>query len=506
MSDILSLVVPSAAAIGARSDRSRSAAGGNADAFTSALDAPADKQKGEATDRQHRPDGRADEDGGSDHRTRLPFSDRMAKTLAALEARRKQSDADAIRLPDATAEDLPTVEAIGPTSAAVTKELDTEPTAASDVDPTEETTSNDQLQADAPDQPVIPPMPVVSRQEKTVPSQPQPAAAPGRRDEVTGTSRFAVDEPQATRTAETAFAPLPRGFEMAAAAGQPVARGAMPVHEDDPRASTRREPGQSATSTVATSQAQVSRQPAPAAQVETLRLGMQTRVDGPTLPVDEASPEAASVKTKAGTSTLADDAAPAPRVQVLSSSGTVAPAAVATMLPGPAQQLTSAMLTTLGTAQTQAANAAAPLPEATAARPAALHSLTIQLQPAELGRVLARMTINDGQLTVAVQVETSEAHQRISTDRDILSNALRSAGYEVDRIIVQQIQPGQAAQNQTLQGDQNRNAGNGFQAAGDGANGRGDGGANQGGGDGRQAALSPSSERAGQGDGGSLYI
>ncbi len=505
MSDILSLVAPSAAAIGARSDRGRSDAGGIADAFTSALDAPADKQKGEATDRQHRPDGRTDDDGGSDHRARLPFSDRMAKTLAALEARRKQSDADAIRLPDTTAEDLPMVEAVGPTSAAITKELDTEPTAASDVDPPEETTI-DQLQADAPDQPVIPPMPVVSRQEKTVPSQPQPAAAPGRRDEVTGTSRFAVDEPQATRTAETAFAPLPRGFEMAAAAGQPVARGATPANEDDPRTSTRREPGGSATSTVATSQAQVSRQPAPAAQVETLRVGMQTRVDGPTLPVDEASPEAASVKTKAGKSTLADDAAPAPRVQVLSSSGTVAPAAVATMLPGPAQQLTSAMVTTLGTPEAQAANAAAPLPEATAARPAALHSLTIQLQPAELGRVLARMTINDGQLTVAVQVETSEAHQRISTDRDILSNALRSAGYEVDRIIVQQVQPGQAAQNQTLHGDQNRNAGNGFQAAGDGANGRGDGGANQGGGDGRQAALSPSSERAGQGDGGSLYI
>lgn len=502
MRDILAFVGQPAGAIGARSERSRSDVGGISDAFATALDAPADKQKGEAIDARRRLDQRMNGQDEPDHRTRLPFADRMAKTLAALEARQQQGGTDAIRLPDPPVEDQSTTELPDPAGAIVRDEAETEPTAASDVDLIEEGTSGEPVQADALDQLVISTMPVVSRQEPT--PQPQASAGAGEHGEATRTVAVTEQAP-ATRPAEAAATMAPRGLETAAAAAVPLARGAAPADEGDPRTSTRREPAQVASTAAASPRTPAGQQPASQAQLSPQRTDTQAQAAAPSLPLDAAAPEA-QPNSLEPRSELASETTTTPKVQVVASSGIVAPAAVATSLPGPAQQLTSAMLATVGTSEAPATNPAVPAPEAVAARPAALHSLTIQLQPAELGRVLARMTISDGQLTVAVQVETTEAHQRISTDRDILSNALRSAGYEVDRIIVQQVQPGQAAQSQTLQGDQNRNTGNGFQATGEGPGGRGDGGANQGGSNGRPAPLAASTDRVGQGDGGSLYI
>ncbi len=502
MSDILSMVGPLAAPLGARGDRGRGDVGGTADAFATALDAPADKGAGEATDGRRTPEGRTPGDDGSDDRSRLPFADRMARTLAALDARQQQGGADAIRLPEPRAEDRPTAKAPDPTGSTLMEEPEAEPTATSDMELTEQT-SEALVQADTPGQPVIPPMPVVSRRDMTAPSTPQSSAGLGEADQASETSQIA-DQPSATRAADPTVSPARNGAAIAAAA-QPVAHGATPTNEDDPRTTTRRAPGPAATAGAASSQPSAGRQPASATPAATPDAAPQPRAGLSPHPVG-ARFETQSVEAEPEKSALADEQAPAPRVQVLSSSGIVAPVATAAALPGPAQQLTSALVTALGAAETPAANAAAPVPEAAPARPAALHSLTIQLQPAELGRVLARLTISDGQLTVAVQVETTEAHQRISTDRDILSNALRSAGYEVDRITVQQVPSGQAVQNQTAQGDQNRNTGNGFQATGEGPGGRGDGGANQGGDDRRQGTFAPTSERVGPGNGGSLYI
>ncbi|WP_295807360.1 flagellar hook-length control protein FliK [uncultured Nitratireductor sp.] len=71
-----------------------------------------------------------------------------------------------------------------------------------------------------------------------------------------------------------------------------------------------------------------------------------------------------------------------------------------------------------------------------------VQTLKIQLQPAELGMVTARLRIVADQLTVDLQVENAEARQRLSTDSDSIVKALRSLGYEIDRVNVQQSAPG----------------------------------------------------------------
>ncbi len=67
-----------------------------------------------------------------------------------------------------------------------------------------------------------------------------------------------------------------------------------------------------------------------------------------------------------------------------------------------------------------------------------VQTLKIQLQPAELGMVTARLRIVGEQLTVDLQVENTEARHRLSTDSDSIVKALRSLGYDIDRVTVQQ--------------------------------------------------------------------
>lgn len=75
-----------------------------------------------------------------------------------------------------------------------------------------------------------------------------------------------------------------------------------------------------------------------------------------------------------------------------------------------------------------------------------LHTLKIQLQPAELGAVTARISLAGEQLSIEIQVETAEARQRLGADSDALSRALRALGYEVDRVTVQHT-PGNSGAN-----------------------------------------------------------
>ncbi|WP_159589127.1 flagellar hook-length control protein FliK [Chelativorans xinjiangense] len=104
-----------------------------------------------------------------------------------------------------------------------------------------------------------------------------------------------------------------------------------------------------------------------------------------------------------------------------------------------------------------------------------LHTLKIQLQPAELGPVTARLSISGDKLLVELQVETTEARQKLNADGEAMTRALRALGYEVDRVTVQQTPGGTNAN--TGSGTSGREPG--FQpAAGEGRQGggtRGDG-------------------------------
>jgi hypothetical protein len=128
-----------------------------------------------------------------------------------------------------------------------------------------------------------------------------------------------------------------------------------------------------------------------------------------------------------------------PRITIVATQSITTPAPTTGALPAPAQQLAAAMTADLA-GRARGSDAAQAPAEAVQSRPAPMHSLTIQLQPVELGRVTARMVLVDGQLTVAISVENQEAQTRLSRDSDMLAGALRQAGYDVDRIVVQQAQ------------------------------------------------------------------
>lgn len=68
---------------------------------------------------------------------------------------------------------------------------------------------------------------------------------------------------------------------------------------------------------------------------------------------------------------------------------------------------------------------------------APVQSLKIQLHPAELGMVTARLRISDGQLSIEVEVETPEAYNRLSGENEAIARALRSHGISVDQVVIQ---------------------------------------------------------------------
>ncbi|WEX08320.1 flagellar hook-length control protein FliK [Chelativorans sp. AA-79] len=74
-----------------------------------------------------------------------------------------------------------------------------------------------------------------------------------------------------------------------------------------------------------------------------------------------------------------------------------------------------------------------------------LHTLKLQLQPVELGTVTARLSLSGDQLLVELQVETAEARHKLQADGDAMREALRTLGYDVDRIVIQQAPAGSSA-------------------------------------------------------------
>ncbi|MFN3546952.1 MAG: flagellar hook-length control protein FliK [Mesorhizobium sp.] len=77
-----------------------------------------------------------------------------------------------------------------------------------------------------------------------------------------------------------------------------------------------------------------------------------------------------------------------------------------------------------------------------------VRDLRIQLNPAELGSVEARLRIVGEQLSVEIRVEGGEAFRRLSSERDAIVSALRGLGFAVDDVSIQQ-QSQTSAQAQT---------------------------------------------------------
>lgn len=93
-------------------------------------------------------------------------------------------------------------------------------------------------------------------------------------------------------------------------------------------------------------------------------------------------------------------------------------------------------------AVSRAAAAAMEAQDAGSTRSRPLHTIQIQLQPHDLGRVTARMTMEGNQLHVELRVETSQARAQLTNDADSILKSLKASGFEIDRVSIQQVQPG----------------------------------------------------------------
>jgi chemotaxis protein MotD len=158
----------------------------------------------------------------------------------------------------------------------------------------------------------------------------------------------------------------------------------------------------------------------------------------------------------------------AQRVTVVASQTTPvmppAPALTSVGLSSASTQVVTAIREDVGEAS-RAALASIEAQEANGARNRPVHTLQIQLQPADLGRVNARMSLEGTQLRVELQVETEQARAALSRDADSILKALKAAGFEIDRVTIQQAQP---AANTAPTGNQDRGAAS-FAAQGNGA-------------------------------------
>jgi flagellar hook-length control protein FliK len=67
-----------------------------------------------------------------------------------------------------------------------------------------------------------------------------------------------------------------------------------------------------------------------------------------------------------------------------------------------------------------------------------VNTLKIQLHPIELGVVTARLSTTGSQLSVEIQVESGEAYKKLTTDSEAILKALRSIGYDIEKVSIQQ--------------------------------------------------------------------
>lgn len=116
----------------------------------------------------------------------------------------------------------------------------------------------------------------------------------------------------------------------------------------------------------------------------------------------------------------------------------VTPATPAVLTPTGAAFVDSLATGVVKAEQAEMANQPALAQSATKSGP--ITTLRIQLQPAELGMVTARLSGTGAQLSVEITVENAEARHRLTSDSDAIVTALRGLGIDIDRVTVQQSQ------------------------------------------------------------------
>jgi chemotaxis protein MotD len=84
------------------------------------------------------------------------------------------------------------------------------------------------------------------------------------------------------------------------------------------------------------------------------------------------------------------------------------------------------------------ASAAAALAAGTPTNALPTQSLSIQLRPVELGSVTAHLKYAGSGLSIDIEVETPEAHRRLSNDSSDIVKSLQSLGFQVDKVTVRQ--------------------------------------------------------------------
>lgn len=125
----------------------------------------------------------------------------------------------------------------------------------------------------------------------------------------------------------------------------------------------------------------------------------------------------------------------APKITVVSVHSAPAPA-LAT--PHSGSQTVSALVQTLAAAPAFKVAAADAIAGTASARGEVLHTLKIQLHPSHLGVVTAKLRLVGDQLAVELHSDSAEARHRLTVDSDTMAKALRSLGYDVDRVTVHQ--------------------------------------------------------------------
>jgi chemotaxis protein MotD len=165
-------------------------------------------------------------------------------------------------------------------------------------------------------------------------------------------------------------------------------------------------------------------------------------------PAQNATQPLAAAKGDAGASTL-------PTAQMVPASGSAASFAAALAEGG--------RLARYATGAASAAAAGAPV----AGIP--VQSLRIQLRPVELGTVTANLKYSGSQLTIDIEVQTSDAQRRLSSDSSDIVKSLQSLGFQVDKVTVRQVQPQVQSQAQP-QGQPTAQDGSGGRFGGQGGN------------------------------------
>ena len=89
---------------------------------------------------------------------------------------------------------------------------------------------------------------------------------------------------------------------------------------------------------------------------------------------------------------------------------------------------------------------------------APIRDLKIQLNPANLGEVNARLRLTGEQLSVEIRVDSPEAYHRLSGERDAIVSSLRGLGFRVEDVSIQQQSQGTGNQPQSGSGGRSGDA------------------------------------------------